>query len=132
MKLHKLIKQKLSNASEDTLLKNMGYQSLKIGKRTLEYFLNQKDIFEWLKNGHYDLKYSSESFVIALSKALSIPAEEYLPKIQKAREKIEMLSKMREPVIFINSSEPPPFFLTQDYLITTDARSWIPYWRWRD
>ncbi len=99
MKLHKTIKQMLSSVSEDTILKSMGYQS-KVGKKTLHNFLGKKNIYCWLKDGHYDLRYSSETFLFGLVKALDIPPEDYQPEIEKAKARYQLYSKAKQPVIY--------------------------------
>ncbi len=99
MKLHKLITQKLQHITQDTVLKKMGYQS-KVGRKTLQDFLNQKNIYEWIKQGRYDLKYSSETFLLALVKALGISHEVYRPEIKKAKARYQLYSKAKQPVIY--------------------------------
>ncbi len=99
MKLHKLIKKKLINTHNNVVLKNMGYQSLTVGRKTLNYFLNKKNIYEWLKDGHYDLRYSSETFLLRLVKTLDIPPEDYQPEIKKAKERYRFYSKAKQPII---------------------------------
>ena len=43
MKLHKIIKQKLAEQLQDTVIKQMGYGSLKVGRETLKAFINSKN-----------------------------------------------------------------------------------------
>jgi len=99
MKLHKEIKQKLSKKSEDTVIKQMGYESLKVGRKTLNTFLNTKNVYEWLKEGHYDLKYASEPFLWKLMEVLDIPLDFARTDIEKAKKRYRTLSAMKDPYL---------------------------------
>ncbi len=99
MKLHKLIKQKLLEHSQDTVIKQMGYRSLKVGRKTLESFLNSKNVYEWLKEGHYDLKYASEPFVWKLVEVLGIPIDIASADIKKAQKRYQAFSEMKDPYL---------------------------------
>jgi len=97
MKLHKIIKQKLLEHPQDTVIKQMGYGSLKVGSKTLKDFLNSKNVYEWLKEGHYDLKYASEPFVWKLVEVLGIPTDIASTDIEKAKKRYQTLSVMKDP-----------------------------------
>ena len=97
MKLHKIIKQKLAERSVDAVLKEMGYKGLKVGHKTLNAFLNTKNVYEWLKEGHYDLKYTSESFLWRLVEVLGIPEDVAAVDIDKAKKRSQTLMMMRDP-----------------------------------
>ena len=99
MKLHKIIKQKLSESSVDTVIKQMGYSSLKVGRKTLKAFLNSKNVYEWLKEGHYDLKYASEPFVWKLVEVLDISLDIARADIEKAKKRYRSLSAMKDPYL---------------------------------
>ena len=99
MKLHKHIKQKLSELSRDAVVKQMGYRSLKVGRKTLKAFLNSKNVYEWLKHGHYDLKYASESFVWKLVEVLGIPTDIAREDIEKAKERYQVMSALKDPYL---------------------------------
>ena len=103
MKLHKIIKQKLNDISEDNLLKSIGYKNLRIGKKTLYSFLKQKNIYKWLQQGHYDLKHTSESFLLGLIRALDIPKKDHQSEIQKAKHRLTIISEMTQPIIFVDT-----------------------------
>lgn len=99
MKLHKHSKQKLSKLSQDDVIKKMGYSSLKVGRKTLKAFLNSKNVYEWLKQGYYDLKYTSEPFVWKLIKVLGIPRDIAYADIEKAKKRCQALSGMKDPYL---------------------------------
>ena len=99
MKLHKEIKQKLTEQSQDIVIKQMGYSSLKVGRKTLKAFLNSKNVYEWLKEGHYDLKYASEPFVWKLVEVLDISPNMANADIEKAKKRYRILSAMKDPYL---------------------------------
>jgi len=99
MKLHKIIKQKLTEQSQESMIKQMGYSSLKVGSKTLKAFLNTKNVYEWLKEGHYDLKYASEPFVWKLVEVLGIPQDIANTDIEKAKKRYQTLSLMKDPYL---------------------------------
>ena len=99
MKLHKQIKQKLLGLSQDTVIKQMEYSSLKVGRKTMKAFLNTKNVYEWLKQGHYDLKYTSESFVWKLVEVLGIPIDMASADIEKAKKRYQTFSVLKEPYL---------------------------------
>ena len=99
MKLHKKIKQKLTEQSQDIVIKQMDYSSLKVGHKTLKDFLNSKNVYEWLKEGHYDLKYASEPFVWKLVEVLDISLNIASTDIEKAKKRYRTLSAMKDPYL---------------------------------
>ncbi len=99
MKLHKIIKQKLAEQLQDTVIKQMGYGSLKVGRETLKAFINSKNVYEWLKHGHYDLKYASEPFVWKLVEVLGIPRDIASLDIEKAKKRYQAFSEMKDPYL---------------------------------
>jgi hypothetical protein len=96
IKLHKIIKEKLAEQSQDSVIKQMGYGSLKVGRKTLKAFLNSKNIYEWLKQGHYDLKYASEPFIRKLVEALGTPRDIATVEIEKSKKRYQVLSVMKD------------------------------------
>ena len=99
MKLHKEIKRKLAAQSQDSVIKEMGYGSLKVGRKTLKAFLNTKNVYEWLKEGHYDLKYASEPFVWKLVEVLGIPRDIASIDIDKAKKRYQVLLAIKNPYL---------------------------------
>ena len=114
MTLHKKIKLKLKEVQHKALLKKMGYNNLKIGEKTLQAFIDSRSIYEWLKDSHFDMKYGSEKFLIALGENLEIPHVLLNEEIKKAKDRIAITSKMKDPHIGVNTSReasPISFFM---------------------
>jgi len=99
MKLHKIIKQKLAEQPQESVIKQMGYGSVKVGRKTLKAFLNTKNVYEWLKEGHYDLKYASEPFLWKLVEVLGIPNDVANTDIDKAKKRYQALLMMKDPYL---------------------------------
>jgi len=104
MKLYKEIKQKLTEQSQDIVIKQMGYSSLKVGRKTLKAFLNAKNVYEWLKEGHYDLKYASEPFVWKLVEVLDISLDIARADIEKAKKRYSAFSLMKDPYLRVEAN----------------------------
>ena len=103
MTLHTQIIEKLRHLSHNELLKTMGYHNLKAGHKTLKQFLDTADIYLWLKNGNYDLKYNSEQFLKQLLKALNLTSagNDVLKQYNK---RLDAISAMRNtPYIYIDT-----------------------------
>ena len=72
MNLLYTIKKILEYINHDELLRTMGYHNLKIGQHSLQKFLKTDDIYLFIKNGHYDLRYNSDAFLQHLLKSLHL------------------------------------------------------------
>jgi len=99
MKLHKEIKKRLSNRPMEEVIEAMGYDSQKVGQKTINTFLNTKNVYEWLKGSHYDLVHSSESFVRTLAKVLDVPDKLIEKEIRKAKKRYAVYAELKTPVI---------------------------------
>ena len=62
--LKKCILQKEKNS----FVQALGYSSIEKGLQTFEPFLNSSSLYEWIKVGHLDFRYSAEEFVLAVVK----------------------------------------------------------------
>ncbi len=97
------IKQALEQTNHDELLRTMGYHNLKVGHKTLQKFLDTDNIYLWLKNGSYDMKYGSESFLEALLKALDLTSERD-DELKQYKRRLDAIRAMRNrPYIFIDT-----------------------------
>ena len=103
MTLHKQIRQKLEQVSQNDVLRSMGYHNLKVGHKTLQKFLDTDTIYLWLKTGNFDIKHSSEGFLRALIKAVNLPASFAENEIQKSQKRLDHIAEMKEPYIFIDT-----------------------------
>ena len=90
MTLLQLIKQKLQDRSDTKLLASMGYNNLEKGRVTLRSLLDAQELYLWLKEGHFDLRYTGREFVIKLCAILEVSEIDYLVILdqyeQRARE----------------------------------------------
>ena len=103
MNLLYTIKQTLEHTNHDELLKTMNYHNLKIGHKTLQKFLETDDIYLFLKNGSYDLKYNSEEFLQHLLKDLDL-ASVVKDKLKKYNRHLDDIRAMRNiPYIYIDT-----------------------------
>ena len=111
MNLLYAIKQALEQTNHDELLRTMGYHNLKAGHKTLQKFLETDDIYLFLKNGSFDMKYNSEAFLKALLKALDLTSvgEDELKQYNK---RLDAIRAMRNrPYIFIDTKGESTFVL---------------------
>ncbi len=103
MNLLYTIKQTLEHTNHDELLKTMNYHNLKIGHKTLQKFLETDDIYLFLKNGSYDMKYNGEEFLQHLFKALDL-ASVGKDELKQYKRRLDAISAMRNtPYMFIDT-----------------------------
>jgi len=103
MTLHKQIKLKLEHISHNELLRTMGYHNLKAGHKTLQKFLETDDIYLFLKNGSFDMKYNSEEFLQHLLKALDLTSVGQ-DKIRQYNSRLDAIMAMgNDPYIYIDT-----------------------------
>jgi hypothetical protein len=87
----------------ETLLKTMGYHNPRAGRKTLESFLRAPSIYTWLKEGHFDFKYDSETFLGRLAQILEIPADGLKEESRKDQERLSAIAVLQQPSIFVNT-----------------------------
>jgi len=103
MTLHKQIKLKLEHTNHEELLRDIGYHNLKAGHKTLQKFLEIDDIYLWLKNGNFDMKYNSEEFLQHLLEALDLTSVGK-DKLKQYNRRLDAIRDMRNtPYIFIDT-----------------------------
>ena len=103
MNLLYTIKQTLEQTNHDELLRTMGYHNLKAGHKTLQKFLETDDIYLFLKNGSFDMKYNSEAFLKALLKALDLTSVGK-DELKQYNKRLDAIRAMRNrPYIFIDT-----------------------------
>ncbi len=86
------------------LLEKMGYNNLETGHKTLQKFLKTDDIYLWLKAGHFDMKYDSESFLESLFTTLEINGPSEKEEIQKCKARMDTIKEMNQVYIFIDTN----------------------------
>ncbi len=104
MNLFYTIKQTLPHINQDELLRTMGYNNLSTGHETLEKFIASESIYLWLKTGHFDMKYSSQTFLQKLLAALGLGSQ-YEEEIEAAKKRLDAVTKMKfNPYIFVDTN----------------------------
>ncbi len=83
------------------LVRKLGYRNTGVGLRTVETFMKSENIYTWLKNGHFDLHFSAESFLRALCNELRISQEHCEEEISVAQKRLDVLSRIKEPYIVV-------------------------------
>ena len=103
MNLFYTIKQALEQTNSNELLKAMGYHNLKAGHKTLQKFLETDDIYLFLKNGSFDMKHGSESFLQHLLKTLDLTSVGK-DELSQYNRRLDAIRAMRNtPYIFIDT-----------------------------
>ncbi len=130
MTLHKKITKKLQEVSHNEVLKKMGYNSPVVGEKTLQKFIDTISIYEWLKDGNFDLKYNSERFLVVLAETLEVPLNLLEKEITKAKDRIAITSRMKDPSISANTNKdswhlPFPFPLAGQRIMSIEKESLV-------
>ncbi len=103
MTIHQQIKEKLADSSQDEILKKLGYNNLEMGIKTLQKLIDSEDIYHWLKNGNFDMKYSSEAFLRRVTEVLDISLEDLDEEIKRSKVHLEKIAAMQDPYIYIDT-----------------------------
>ena len=103
MTLYETITQQLKKTDKVQLLKKMGYSNITNGIKTLDGFLNANSVYQWLKESHFDMKYSSEQFLRALLGELALYNSSAIEEIDSIKEKQLKITKMKIPYIYIDT-----------------------------
>jgi len=104
MTLTKTIKNQLTNISHKNLLKAMGYNNLEIGRKTLQSLLDAKDIYSWVKDGHFDLRYTSKQFIIKLCEILEVSDIDYEVILDQYEQRARKISSESLSYIYVNTN----------------------------
>jgi len=99
--LMKTIKNRLSQMDKKEVVKLIGYYK---GLKTLDEFLNSKDIFHWIHKGKYDFENTSKEFFIKLCKILNISDEEVGKELNYIEAKENELRKFEGVYLFVNTN----------------------------
>jgi hypothetical protein len=97
------IKEKSGSVSEEALLKEMGYHNIETGRRTLHKFLQSETLYDWIRGGSFDMKYSSMDFLRRLAKILDLSNDNLKDEIAAAREKEDKILAMKDPWIYVDT-----------------------------
>jgi len=103
MNLLSTIKLRLEHINYDELLRTMKYRNLKIGHLSLQKFLATDNIYLFMKNGHYDFKYTSNDFLHYLLKSLDLITESR-DEITRYKKRLNAIQAIKhDPYIFIDT-----------------------------
>jgi len=104
MTLTKIIKKQLTNISQKNLLKAMGYNNIDIGRKTLQSLLDAEDIYSWIKDGHFDLRYTSKQFIIKLCEILEVSDIDYEVILDQYEQRARNISSEPLSYIYVNTN----------------------------
>ena len=107
VKLFEVIKKKVVSMNKKELVERMEYNNIEAGLKSLDSFLCGGDLYAWIKDGNFDIKYDSASFVLKLVEILGIekgPVEEFIEWVKKRQVKIY---KLEDPYIFVETTGGP-------------------------
>lgn len=104
MTLIQIIKHKLKNISQKKLIQSMGYKSIDTGRKTLQSLLDVDDIYEWIKTGSFDFRYTSKAFVAKLCKVLEVDEIDYHVILDKYEYRASLINAEPDSYIFINTN----------------------------
>jgi len=96
---------RLSQSEKKSLIKKIGYSSLKKAEKTINSLLFSKSIKEWLKKPHYDLVNNSESLLKKLCLELGLLKDLKIKKeIEYNINIIKELKNKKDPYILIKTN----------------------------
>lgn len=82
------------------LIKQLGYNNVNLGIKTLDSLLNSNTVSEWLYESGYDYKYSRSDFFIELCKLLDIKED----CVNKTFKEIKYIKNIRESRIVVKTN----------------------------
>jgi hypothetical protein len=93
---YNLLKEIKSSKNQKELIKKLEYKNSKIAIKTINKFIETKDIYDWLNNGHYDFKYNSEGFLSTLCILFELDSQECILEINEVKNKIKYINEYNE------------------------------------
>ena len=106
-KLFKEINDRLANIDKEDLVKRMGYHRIDVGKKSLRILLERGNLYLWLKLGHFDFVYDSESFLLKLTEELEISKDHVEAFVSWAKGRLRNISRMKGGYVFVNTKDRP-------------------------
>ncbi len=104
MKAYNTVKTNLKQSSIEVIAKQLGYNSTKTASKTIQSFLDTKNIYDWLNNAHYDLKYTSIGFFNKLCHIYKIDEEDINNELQEYEKIKAEIKKHQYSSIFVNTN----------------------------
>ena len=83
MQLYHALQHKLSTVHIDEFTATLGYENIRIGRKTIERFLYGRTIYACIAYGLSDMEYDSTAFVKVLAETLSVDISKELKKVQQ-------------------------------------------------
>lgn len=104
MALLQQIKKQLTNISNKEVVKKMGYSNIEVGIKTLQSLLDEQDIYTWLKDSHYDFRYTSKEFIKKLCHTLEISDIDYVLLLDTYAQRIKNINLEESSYVYINTN----------------------------
>ncbi len=97
------LQNRVRSEDRDCLLEKLGYHNRARGEETIGTFVSTPSLYEWIRTGHYDMKYSAESFYKKLCALFRIDAFECDEALEKARGFLDKVNRSDTPHIYIDT-----------------------------
>jgi len=104
MDIYTTLIKALQNSSTKIVVKKLGYNSLKKGKKSLAQFVQHKDLYSWLDSGFYDFKYTADKLFRELCKIYDIKIEIVEDEFKNQKILRAEIDKCQNCYIFINTN----------------------------
>jgi hypothetical protein len=98
------IKLQLSSSNLEDIAKKLGYKSTDKGIKSIEAFINAKNLYFWFKKGFYDFKYDSFKLFQALAKIFNISNKEIADALEEERVFSKEYESYKNSYIFANTN----------------------------
>ena len=97
------IQENLKNENLEEVAKKLGYKSKAKGVKSLQKFLNTKNLSFWLQSGFYDFKYRTMELYENLAKIYGITKEEIAKDLKDAELYKQEYDSFNRSYIFVNT-----------------------------
>jgi hypothetical protein len=98
------IQENLKNENLEEVAKKLGYKSKAKGVKSLQKFLNTKNLSFWLQSGFYDFKYRTMELYENLAKIYDITKEEIAKDLKDAELYKQEYDSFNRSYIFVNTN----------------------------
>ena len=98
------LQNQLQHTSHVEIAKQLQYNSLSTGLKTIVKFQQTKDIHSWLRNTHYDFKYTSVSFFRNLALIFKYTENEIQKILRIEKDYQSELERLSNKYIFVDTN----------------------------
>jgi len=98
------LKKCIEEKERSIFVHSLGYKKIEKGLQTLKAFLKVDTLYEWIKTGRFDFRYSAEEFVLAAAKECGFSEKIFVQEIEKAKARQIEISKLHTAYIFIDTN----------------------------